>query len=393
MKKLSSLFPFFLVFYEVTNYLANDMYLPALPQITTYLHTTIQSTQQTLTIWFLGTASLSLFLGPLSDRLGRRPVLFAGGFLFILSTWFCMTATNIYMLLIARFFQGCAVCFVVTAGYASIHEIYDHIKAIKILATMGSITVLAPAFGPLLGSIILQSFSWRWIFGIQLIWALIALVALWFLMPESNPKKNRHSLHWKKLLSNYFVVLSNPIFMRNTLMFCLTFLGMIAWIAAGPFLVITKFHFSTLAFGIFQAMIFGSLIIGAQVVNYLVKKIAANRLIDWGLAISLVGAILAFFLTLFFPHILLGLVVGLMIFTFGASLAFSPSHRIAIEACSTVPMGARMAVFSTLMSLFGFIGGLIVSLTYTGTLLWFGVLLLVVISGAYLTMLGSKKVL
>src|ERR1700722_16800377 len=94
LEKLFLLFPFILVFYEVTNYLANDMYLPALPHMTIDLRTTAQMAQQTLTTWFLGTASLQLFLGPLSDRLGRRPILFGGGLVFIISTLICALASN-----------------------------------------------------------------------------------------------------------------------------------------------------------------------------------------------------------------------------------------------------------------------------------------------------------
>jgi len=376
VKNSFPIFPLLLVFYEITNYLANDMYLPALPQIMIDLNASVHATQQTLTVFFLGTASLQLFLGPLSDRFGRRPILFVGGIVFLLSTLFCLLSTNIYALIVARFFQGAAICSIVTAGYSAIHELYEHTRAIQILAIMASVTVLAPAFGPLLGSAVLHWLSWRWIFGLLFVWALIALLMLWFWMPESNPKEKQHPLDWKNIFYNYRIVLQNGTFMRNTLIWCFTFLGMIAWIAGGPFLVISKLHFSTWIFGICQVMIFGSLILGAQFVNRRIKKTGADKLIRLGLIITLLSGILAFSITFFFPHFLFGLIISLMVFTFGAEVTFSPSHRVAIEACHA-PMGTRMAIFSTLMSLFGFIGGLLVSVTYTATLLWFGVLLLV----------------
>ncbi len=376
-KKILAIFPFILIFYEITNYLANDMYLPALPSIVSDLKISAHNAQMTLTAWFLGTASLQLILGPVSDRIGRRPVLIGGGIVFVTSTIICAMTPNISILLLARFFQGCSVCTIGTAGYSSIHESFDQRKAIHILAIMGSITVLAPAFGPLAGGLILNFLNWRWIFGILAIWALFAFFILWIWMPESNPKEKRQLLNWRLIARNYRSIFLNPRFTFNTLIFCFTFVGIIAWIAAGPFLVIDKFKLNTITFGIFQVMVFGSLIMGAQVVKYAIKTINANSLINLGLAISLVGSVLAFLSAFAFPHFLFGFVITLMIFTFGSSLVFGPSQRIAIESCIE-PMGAKMAIFSSLMSLFGFIGGLLVSLTYTGTLLWVASLFLIV---------------
>ena len=152
---------------------------------------------------------------------------------------------------------------------------------------------------------------------------------------------------------------------------------MIAWISAGPFLVMDKFKLNTFIFGIFQALVFGSLIIGSQCVKYLITKMEINNLINLGLIICLSGSIIGFTLSIIYPDFLPGLVLSLMIFTFGSSLAYSPSQRIAIEACKE-PMGARMAVLSSMMCSFGVIGGLLVSSTYNGTLLWMTTLLLTV---------------
>ncbi len=174
-----AVFPFILVFYEITNYLANDMYLPALPSIANDLQISAHYAQMILTAWFLGTASLQLILGSISDRMGRRPVLLGGGVVFVISTFVCAVTSNIHVLLLACFFQGCSVGTLGTAGYSSIHESFEQRKAIQILAIMGSVTVLAPAFGPLVGGLILNFLNWRWIFGILVIWALVALCILW----------------------------------------------------------------------------------------------------------------------------------------------------------------------------------------------------------------------
>lgn len=375
--KAFAIFPFLLVFYEITTYLANDMYLPALPSIAADLHITSHLAQMTLTTWFFGTASMQLLLGPMSDRYGRRIILLGGGFFFVVATLICAYTKQIELLLMARFIQGCAVCSVTTAGYSSIHEIFTSGEAIQILAILESITVLAPAFGPVLGAIIIHYLSWRWIFVILLIWSTLALLLLWKWMPESNPPEKRHRFNWQLLLKNYYSIMTNLKFMSYTIGCCLLFLALIAWIAAGPFLVISTFKFSTFYFGFFQILIFGSLIIGAQVVKYYIPTLGINKLVNISLGISLSGSIFALISSFIFPHFLVGIVIALMIFCFGSSLNFSPSQRAAVDACQE-PMGARLAVFFTIMSVFGVIGGLLVSSTYNDTLNWFAYLLMIV---------------
>ena len=116
------LYPMLLVFFELGAYLSNDIYLPALPQISLDFETTNALAQMTLTSWFLGSASLFLILGPLSDRIGRRPIILGGICLFALSTLLCALSTSIEMLIFARFVQGMSICSIGLAGYATIHE-------------------------------------------------------------------------------------------------------------------------------------------------------------------------------------------------------------------------------------------------------------------------------
>ncbi len=132
------LFPILIVCAEMAVYLSNDMYLPALPFIARELNTTSQAVQATLTAWFFGAMTLQLIIGPVSDRIGRRPIIISGMVLFTISTLLCATAMNIDWLIFGRFIQGMTVCFIVVAGYASIHESYSQAEAIQLLALMGA---------------------------------------------------------------------------------------------------------------------------------------------------------------------------------------------------------------------------------------------------------------
>ena len=374
--KPHTLFPIALVIYEMLAYLTNDMYLPALPQISHDLAINQHMAQLTLTAWFFGFASSSLILGPLSDRWGRRPILFIYGLIFLLTTAVCALISNIVIFLIARFFQGTVVCSITTAGYSSIHESYNTMDAIKILALMGSIVILGPAFGPLVGSTVLQILDWRWIFGVLFFSGLITLFVLWLITPESNPVEHRKPLALNVIGKDYLAIIRNSQFMLNILVFCFAYLGMIAWIVLGPFLVINEFHYGASIFSLLQAIVFSAMILATQIIKYFSEKIGIKRLVKWGLLMSLLASFIAIFFTLLFPRNIFALVIPLSGFILGSSLAFFPLQRVAIEAC-TEPMGARMAMLGTLMSLFGVAGSLVLSHLYNNTLFWFAVLLLV----------------
>lgn len=367
-EKAILLFPFLLVSYEITAYLATDMYLPALPNMIADLHISNRLGQLTLTSWFLGASCLQLIVGPLSDRYGRRPVLLTGAIVFIISTVFCAITNDIITLLVARFFQGSTVCSVVVAGYASIHESYEQQQAIKILALMGSITVLAPSAGPLLGSIILLFGNWQTIFWLLTIGGTISFILLFKWMPETNPDGHQHPIEIKKIAHNYYTIVTCKDFMLNTMAMCFVFSGMIAWITAGPLLIIQDYHYSAFMFSVFQIMIFGSFIAGTQIVGLLIHRMTPEKIAVIGLSITLLGSMSALLSTLLFPSSVWLFVSMMMLYASGGGMTFSPMQRLAIES-SHAPTGAKMAVFTTGTSGFAVMGAFLVTIFYDGQLI------------------------
>ncbi|MFZ0219351.1 MAG: MFS transporter [Candidatus Aquirickettsiella sp.] len=382
-------FPLLLVCYEIINYLANDMYLPALPSMIHDLGITTRLAQQTVTAWFFGASSIHLLLGPVSDRFGRKPVLLIGGVLFTMATWICAFTSNINILLLARFIQGAVVSTLSTAGYASIQETYHRKQAIQILAMITSVVMLATALGPLIGGIFLQWLSWRWIFVFLALSASIIWLGLCFAMSETHSSTQRYMFRWSHVLINYQQILKNKAFMLNLSIISFNVLAKVAWIVGGPFLIISQFKLNTLYFGLIQILIFGSQILGAQKVKRIIDNVEIDRLINQGLSISLFASLLAVCLSFIFPDKLIGLVICLMIFCFGTALS-SPLQRLCIEA-SFEPMGARMAVYATSISLFCSLASFLFSFTYTGSLLWFASLLFILASLASLLRWFSLK--
>ncbi|OIZ99570.1 hypothetical protein BEV13_05520, partial [Rickettsiella grylli] len=368
------IFSLLLICYGIICYLAVDMYLPAMPSVVRDLDITITLAQQTLTAWFLGASTFYLLLDPISDRFGRRSTLLIGGVLFITATWMCAFAETIRILLIARFMQGAAITTFNTAGYAALQETYPRKQAVQMIALVNSVVLLAPAIGPLLGGLFLQWLPWRWIFIFLALSASILWFGLCFIMKETQTTTQRLMFEWSQIFSNYQLILKNKAFMLNLVIINFNNLVKVAWLVSGPFLIVHHFKLNTLFFGLIQLLLLASQLLGVHFRKRM-HHVEINRLINHGLKISLFSSVLAFSLSLVFPHDFIGLIISLMIFSFGTALA-TPLQRLCIEA-SPEPMDERMAVYFTLISLFCTISSLLFSFTYTGHLFWFTSLMVV----------------
>ncbi len=367
------IFPLALVFYEIAFYLSNDMYLPALPVMMRELSLTSQQAQLTLTMWFLGAASLPIFIGPLADRFGRRIVLLIGGIIYIATTLICALTNNISVLLIARFLEGSMMATMLVPGYACVHELFEQKQAIRILALMSSISILAPALGPLMGGTLLLFASWRVIFWFIAAWALLAMLFLYKWMPETRLEKVQN-LDFLSILKQYGRVLANKHFMLNMFVLGLIMSGWIVWISAGPLLVIDTFHFSEVAFGVIQAMVFAAYIIGNYCVKYLMERITVSLLIKTGLVLTLIGGMLVLMTAIQFPISFYPFLFAMLIYSFGSALCFSPLNRITIEA-STEPMGVRVSLFAVFLTAFSVLGSAAAAEFFNGSLLSIGLLI------------------
>ncbi|MBB71159.1 MAG: hypothetical protein CMF50_02020 [Legionellales bacterium] len=368
-------FPILLALYEISLYLSNDAYLPALPQLADDLSTTHNLAQLTLTTWFMGLASTQLIFGPLCDRVGRRPVLLFGGLVFILVSLGCAISPNIHVLLLFRFIQGVTVTSMIIAGYATVHELFEQEQAIHAIAIMNGISVLAPAFGPLVGAIILYFVDWQWIFVILALLAVLSVTGLFFKMPETRqPSQSKQPL--SGIFRQYKNVLFNARFLCYALIAVCLFGAMIAWIAAGPFLLIDRFHLSTMSFGLVQVIVFGAYIVGTHCVRRLIKRFSLDSLVMFGVILGITAGIYAFVTSMLWPDELTHMIIAMVILAAGTGLTYPIVNRLAVEASDEV-MSAKIALFSCFIGMSGMGGSAIVSFVYDGSLASFGEILVI----------------
>jgi MFS family permease len=352
-KNITLLFPLSLILYELPLYLSNNLFLPALPGITKSFHVTNATAQLSIAFWFLGASAFQVLLGPLSDHYGRKKMLLGGGVLFLCVTLLCSFAHHIIWFLIGRFFQGVVVSTILIAGYSTIHELMERDQAVKTISWMGSITILAPALGPLLGSLLLLWINWRELFIALTGFTVLSLYLLYVFMPQDRAKLERLSL--KKISVDYRTILTNFQFWVYTLFFCFLLSSLVAWNTLSPFYLMDYLKLTLIQFGFIQLFVYGFLILGVNLKSLLIYPI--EKIIRNGIFVTILFFILSLWSLVYWPQHLLWVMGSVLLFCMGTGLIFYSLHRKAIEI-PKAPMGTIIAVFSTTMNLFAFLGSL-----------------------------------
>ncbi len=129
------------------------------------------------------TATMPIF-GSLSDRIGRKPVIFAGATLFVIGSVLCGLAAEMWQLVLFRGLQGVGAGAIVPVTLAVIGDLYPAAERARVQALFGSLFVLAFLIGPTLGGVFTDTIGWRWVFWINLPISLASLLVIWRLMPS-----------------------------------------------------------------------------------------------------------------------------------------------------------------------------------------------------------------
>jgi len=170
---------------------AIDMYLPAMPAIAADLKATTAATQLTLTVFFIAFGLCQIAYGPLSDRFGRKAPLYVGLLLFIAGSIGCVVAPGIDSLIAFRFLQGTGAAAMAVIPRAIIRDLHTGVEATKLMSLVILVFSVSPILAPLTGSALIAPFGWRAVFIAVTTAALINLVLVATLLPETRPAEER----------------------------------------------------------------------------------------------------------------------------------------------------------------------------------------------------------
>lgn len=175
--------------------LAIDAILPALDIIGAAVGITRSKDNQLLiTMIFLGLGMGQLLFGPLSDSLGRKPIVFMGFGVFFIASYMCIYATTLEMMVAGRVLQGVGLSAPRTISIAIVRDSYSGDYMARIMSFITVVFILVPVIAPAMGKFVLDHYNWEAIFYIQLFFSIIVSIWFWIRQPETLLKSQRIGL-------------------------------------------------------------------------------------------------------------------------------------------------------------------------------------------------------
>ena len=229
--------------------LSTDFYLPSLPEIVRVMGTDVAGAQATLSSFLFGFAAGQIVWGPLSDRIGRKPVLLAGLGLFALATLGCAFAPSIEALTAARALQALGASGPIVLGRAMVRDLYEGPRAGKELARMGMIMGLVPAVAPVIGGVLQVAFGWRSTFVASLVFALALTAVIVAVMPETLRQRSPQPLSLKAIFGGYGILLRNRAFRVYVALTAFAYAGLFAFISGSSFVLSGVYGLTPVQYG------------------------------------------------------------------------------------------------------------------------------------------------
>ncbi|MFT4108629.1 multidrug effflux MFS transporter [Propionicimonas sp.] len=279
--------------------------------------------QQVVSTYLLAFAVMSLVHGPLSDGLGRKPVILAGTVLYIGASIGCALATSLPMLLVFRALQGLSAGAGAIISRAMVRDVFADEQAQRTMSHVAMIFGLAPAIAPVAGGLMLGWGGWRGIFWALAVIGAALLVLVLFFMPETHPADRRSPLDLRRLLGDLGGVWRNPHGRRLAFTAMFNNGAMFLYISSAQLLVVNLLGLGETDFWVLFVPLISGMVIGSWASGRMAGRLSGSRLATLGYRISLFAAAVNLVLNLVpATRGLPWTILPLPLLTFGVALAF-----------------------------------------------------------------------
>ena len=304
--------------------------LPAVPVIKETFEVSNDIAQLTLSLSMLAIACGTLVYGPLSDKYGRRPIMFVGIAITIIGSIFCWLADSITWLIVGRFIQAFGGAVGLVLARAIVRDVYGAEEAARVIATLVMVMVVVPMLSPALGGELLDRFGWESAFVVVAIASVIIFV---FLIP-GLPETLNEPVPFEgigSMLKTFLSLFESRAFCGYA--FCVTFVSVVffSFISAAPEIMVSVLNRPPTEYGYYFIMIPAGFMAGNYVARHFGRKMSIDKMIRVGATATVIGISFAIALQLAGIHDPLALFAPVAIATFGNGITLPNAQAAAIN--------------------------------------------------------------
>lgn len=346
---------------------STDIYVAGLPIMAREFAVTPAKMNLTITYYVYAQAFLFLIVGPISDLFGRRKTILIGLIISLIATFMISEGSNLNMIIGLRVFQAVGSAAVYIVSRLIIKEVYDKDEMLEVTGLFLLGLVLSPALAPVVGAFIINHLDWRWTFRFLGFFLIVLWVGCFIIVKESNHSISQYRRDFapRAMLSNYFKVLSNWLFIRYLVVVGGTFASFYAFISMSSYMYINEYHISSLYYSyLFTAIAFGYLI-GNKMMTYLAKTgYKPYNLVLIGVVIAIIVVILTGISILFRDNMVLfiGLITLSGWLTRLATAFINPPIQVGVIHSFPKESSYAVGLLSSLQYVFAAIGSWVVGI-------------------------------
>lgn len=272
--------------------LSTDLYLPSLPGLVGAFGTTIGAVQLTLSLFVIGFGTAQLVVGPLSDRLGRKPVLLGGLALYAFASLVCALAPTIDAFIAGRVLQSFGCCTAIVVGRAIIRDAFDPAAGARAMARASTINAAGPIIGPIIGAWLEVRYGHRAAFVALCAYGALLCFATWRWFGESLARPDPAALDPRRLAATYARVLRDRVFLAYTALGAASYAGLFAFISGSSFVLIRVLGVATTTYGLVYALVVCGYLGGTIVARRMLPQRGLVRTMLFGGRLALTAALL-----------------------------------------------------------------------------------------------------
>ena len=323
------------------------LFTPALPDIVSFFKITDATAQQTITWFLIGYAFGQLIYGPIANRFGRKPALYIGVSLQIISSLLCVFSGYIHeytILVIGRFLLALGSGVGLKMTFTLVNECYEPKIASQKISYLMLAFAITPGLGVAIGGILNMHYGWMSCFYASAIYGFILLLMLTRL-PETQKILNYNALKLSHLLHGYSAQFKNKQLIAGGLIMGGSTCFVYIFAALAPFIAINLFGMSSAEYGIANLLPPIGLILGSLISPRLVNRYSLELLIRTGILIAGTGVILMIVFMLMHMSVIISLFSPIIIIYFGLSFILANASSIAMSHTSDKAHGSAVMNF------------------------------------------------